>query len=246
MKKFKFLAVFAALVFAMSLGLQAQPVDCWDNGYDCGPELSGQYTFTYPDTDCDITVYYKYQICKVNDVVVGYNFRLIGISFLDDEDCNYIKARLEINLEGLIGNQVVLFEIWNTAFQILSNQWFTLLGATNYPCGTSNVTFRTVVPGGCASFAWAWRPSGPQGQGPREYRFIPVPCTTDGCCIIDKIMCWNTQTLQVDYSLNITILGGDNCEETSPLYDPFEVFGPEWYVETPTPCQQMCYIWSIN
>jgi hypothetical protein len=243
MKNLKILAVFAALVFAMSLGMQAQPVECWDIGYVCGGEISGQYTFYHPEAPyCPIHIDYKYEICRLNGVIVGYTFRLIGISFPDIWDCDRIKALLDMNVELLIGNQLFLYEIWKLAFKEITDIWFNDLNPTNYPCGTSSVIFRTVVPGGCAAWAWAWRYNATQAHV--EYRFIPARCTDDGCCMIDRILCWNTQTEQIDEDFNITILGGDNCEETQPLENPFENYGPEWHVQTPTPCQQMCYVWA--
>jgi hypothetical protein len=248
MKNLRILAALAALVFAMSLGLQAQPVDCWDvEEYDCSNWQDAQ-PVTYEDPEypgCPITLYFEYQECHINyNTVVSYNFRLKAISFPSSNECNGLLAALQITPPNIIANQVKLFQIWKKGLEKVADDWFSWQDPMDFRCGIRSLTFRTVVPGGCASWAWAFKYNPIAGQ--TEFRFIPVPCSEDGCCIIDRTLCWNVAEQKVDEETNITIMGGENCGSMSPLYDPFQNYSQEWIRGTPTPCVQMCFIWSVE
>jgi hypothetical protein len=72
-----------------------------------------------------------------------------------------------------------------------------------------------------------------------------APCENDGCCISIVEMCWNnaTQTAEV-VNETLQYSTSENCENTTPLYNPFDVpiYGPEWEVNPPSPCRKSCYI----
>ena len=244
MKNLRILAVLAAIVLAMTLGLKAEPVACWDT-----PEVECDYwrpaqPVTYNDPEfpgCPITLYFDYQECHTNyNTVVSYNFRLTAISIPDDPACIGLKTYLGLTPPNIIANQAKLFQIWKEGLEEVADEWFSWKDPMDYRCGIKSLTFRTVVPGGCASWAWAFKMNPIAGQ--TEFRFIPVPCSEDGCCIIDRKLCWDVANQEVDEEVSITILGGENCGALSPLYDPFDTYGPEWTVCTPTPCVQMCFI----
>ncbi len=250
MKNLRILAVLAAIVLAMSLGLKATvPPSCWDTPeVECGPGWQDAQPVTYVHPlypGCTITLYFEYQECHTNyNTVVSYNFRLTAIQYTSSDACNALTSALEITFPNMIGNQVLLYQIWKEGLNQAADDWFSWQDPMDYRCGIRNLTFRTVVPGGCASWAWAYK-SDPIA-GTMVFRFIPVPCTGEGCCIIDRVLCWNVAEQKVDKQTYITMVDAENCSARTPQYDPFTTYGPEWYRGLPTPCGQFCFVWSVE
>ena len=84
--------------------------------------------------------------------------------------------------------------------------------------------------------------------GPGEqYSWIHLkytPCEENGCCVTEAIWCWNRNTNSPELIGKPTtqyVTEGD-CRNKSPLYNPFEGYGPEWLIGPPSPCGFSCYI----
>ncbi len=244
MKNIKFLAVLAALVFTMSTVLNAQLLDCWDSGYDCGPWT--QASFTYEDPlypGCIITILYNFQICHENyNNVVSYNFEFIGMYYSKDgEACDGLDAALNSGSDYDPAKQNILYNIWKGAFKKISEYWFNQLDPLAYRCGVGSMKYRTVVPGGCISWCIAKRTN--TSGLIIEIAYFPVPCASDGCCIIDRELCWDHGEPKETYSTT-AISGNTPCNQCLPLYNPLVKYnyGDDWSVDRYLPCFEGCLL----
>ena len=246
MKKFMILgmmlfAFFSMAEFASALG------PCDPTGTNCGPWSSSlSFEFEYPGyEECDITVYYRVKYC--DDMAY---FEIVGLSYDVDDTCTALRNELIPLGFGSYADQQFLWGIWQEAFVYHTDTLFLYdilpLEPEGYNCDENEYySFRTISPGGCTSWRYAYWPGDPTRPTPVFY-FVPVPCEEDGCCITERKLCYDdaTETVQIISTTTWVETSDPTCKSTDPLYNPFDGWGPLWQVGPELPCYPACYSWD--
>ncbi len=215
---------------------EVEGINC-DSAWTFNPNPTTVYLDGYPN--CPVSVFWKYKDC--NDMTY---YELYCIGFPVDTACDGLYDELVPDGWGEYANQQKLAKVWREAFEKIAHDEFITAFESNtlsYHC-PDTYKYKTITPGGCASWAYAKLPGGP--THPDRIRFIPVPCEEDGCCVTEIEYCYNEITEKIESTIATTqYYGSSYCFDKAPLYDPFEDYPPEWIRGPVHPCFPSCWIW---
>ena len=241
MRKLIFSIVLTAILSMFAVGAKAQS-PCDESGTNCGPykPASTPYTFEFPGCPgCNVTIYYEIMQCEN---IAFFKLGAISMDFYDPDCKCALDTLLPFGLGGYCEQQVLAL-IWRRAFEQISLNWFDVMKEAypnRYNC-PNTYTCRTITEGGCASWRYAHK------LNTDIVNFVPTPCGPNGCCITERVMCFNTVTQKVEIVSQTTNYNPTTtCDGTSPSYNPFADYDPNiWFIGPASPCMGTCYIWSL-